>query len=179
MLTTLEVLIHPLQAKRTHLLTGYVHKPYPPRYVRLAKQAGYASAMIVRGVEGGIVPSLTQPSRYVRYDEQTQYQECRLDPGEFQIEQGVRMESLPDNSHEFLGQQQGFATVNVKNVAAYAAELGMAALQGETGPIRDSLIYAAAICLVHLGRDADFSQASARVRKVLDDGSAFQRFMFY
>ncbi|MDD9812600.1 MAG: anthranilate phosphoribosyltransferase [Gammaproteobacteria bacterium] len=64
-ITTIEVALGPLRAKRaTHLLTGYVHKAYPPVYLQLARAAGYAGALIVRGVEGGCIPSLSQASRF-------------------------------------------------------------------------------------------------------------------
>jgi anthranilate phosphoribosyltransferase len=175
-LTTLEVLLRPIRARRTHLMTGYVHKPYPPRYVRLAGQAGYSSAMVVRGVEGGVVPSLSQPSRYVRYDNNEPYQEVRLDPVEFAIEQSIRIEALPENAEHTEPDGQPFASINAETVAVYAAKKGIAALQGESGAFRDSLIYAAGICLSHLGRFDDFTKAANAVRRVLDDGSAWQRF---
>ena len=63
-------------------MTGYVHKPYPPRYLSLARQAGYHSAMIVRGVEGGVIPSLSQPSKYHRFEGAGADQDVRLDPAE-------------------------------------------------------------------------------------------------
>jgi len=37
-----------------------VHKPYPRIYALLARHAGFDSALLVRGVEGGVVPSLRQ-----------------------------------------------------------------------------------------------------------------------
>ena len=48
-------------------MTGYVHKAYPPVYSLLARQAGYDGAMIVRGVEGGCIPSLSQPAKFFHY----------------------------------------------------------------------------------------------------------------
>ncbi|MGI9310453.1 MAG: anthranilate phosphoribosyltransferase, partial [bacterium] len=51
-LTTLEVVLGPLRARRTDLLTGYVHKAYPPVYRQLARAADYDGAVIARGVEG-------------------------------------------------------------------------------------------------------------------------------
>jgi len=39
--------------EKTHLMTGHVHKPYPRIYVLLARLAGFDSAAIIRGVEGG------------------------------------------------------------------------------------------------------------------------------
>ena len=58
-LTTVETLVRPICGRvKTHLLTGYVHKAYPPVYAELGRFAGFDSALIVRGVEGGVTPSL-------------------------------------------------------------------------------------------------------------------------
>jgi anthranilate phosphoribosyltransferase len=63
-LTTVEVLLTPVRgAKRTHFITGYVHKPYPRVYALLARHAGFDDALIIRGTEGGVIPSLRQDSR--------------------------------------------------------------------------------------------------------------------
>jgi len=67
-LTTIEVALGPLRARgATHLVTGYVHKAYPPVYLRLARAAGYAGALVIRGVEGGCAPSLSQAARVFAY----------------------------------------------------------------------------------------------------------------
>ena len=80
-LTTLEVLLKPVFGKKgTHLITGYVHKPYPPIYSMLARVSGFQSAMIVRGIEGGVIASLNQPSKLFRYYGEGEDEEVRLDP---------------------------------------------------------------------------------------------------
>ena len=44
-ITTTEVLAGPVRGRRrTHLVTGYVHKPYPRIYALLARHAGFDSA---------------------------------------------------------------------------------------------------------------------------------------
>ena len=67
-LSTLEVTLAPLRARRTQLLCGYVHRDYPPVYLALARACGYDGASVVRGVEGGCIPSLAQPSKLFCYD---------------------------------------------------------------------------------------------------------------
>ena len=58
-ITTTEVIPQAVRGRlKNHLMTGYVHKPYPPIYATLARHAGYDSALIVRGVEGGVGASL-------------------------------------------------------------------------------------------------------------------------
>lgn len=174
-LTTLEVLLRPIHARRTNLMTGYVHKPYPPRYLRLARQAGYHSAMIVRGVEGGVIPSLIQPSKYFSYSGDGEDREVRLTPADFGIGREERIAPLPPDADSREPQGQPYASINAGAVAAEAARLGEAALKGEPGPFRDSLVFGASICLTHLGRCRTFGEAATRARQVLDDGSALAR----
>ncbi|NOQ94394.1 MAG: glycosyl transferase, partial [Methylophaga sp.] len=62
-LATLEKLIMPIKAQsKTHLQIGFVHKAYPPVLAWLSEQADFASALIIRGIEGGILPTLREPS---------------------------------------------------------------------------------------------------------------------
>ncbi len=172
--TTLEVLLRPMRARRSHLLTGYVHKPYPPRYLRLARQAGYATAMVVRGVEGGVIPSLSQAAKYFAFDAVGE-REIRLAPGDVGIEQSLRIAPLPDDAASREPEGQPFASIDAPAVAVEAARLGIAALDGEPGPFRDSLVYGASICLSHLGRCGP-GEAARRARAALDDGAARERF---
>lgn len=174
-LTTLEVLLCPLRAKRSHLMTGYVHKPYPPRYLRLARQAGYASAMIVRGVEGGVIPSLSQASKFFRRTG-AEDREVRLAPDEIGIDSKVRIEPLPDTAGQREPAGQPFASIDARAVAAHAARVGEETLRGARGAFRDGLVYGASICLTHLGRCRSMEQAARRARKAIDDGLAFERF---
>ena len=67
-ITTAEVLAGPVRGRlKTHLVTGYVHKPYPRIYALLARHAGFDSALIVRGVEGGVIPPLRQTGKVFYY----------------------------------------------------------------------------------------------------------------
>ena len=83
-ITTAEVLIGPLRGRRkTHLVTGYVHKPYPRIYALLARAAHFDSALIVRGVEGGVVPSLRQAGKAFYYHDAGRGTTLRVQPGGF------------------------------------------------------------------------------------------------
>jgi len=67
-ITTVEVLVGPVRGRvKTYLVTGYVHKPYSRVYALLARHAGFDSALIVRGVEGGVIPSLTHTGKAFHY----------------------------------------------------------------------------------------------------------------
>lgn len=177
-LTTVEVLVGPIRGqKKSHILTGYVHKAYPPIYAELARFAGFDSAMIVRGVEGGVIPSLQQPAKLFYFHDRGTEQNIELDPKTLGIEQSSRAVPLPKDLPGATERGDDIATVFDADVAAaQAAEYGLAALQGKAGPARDSLVYSAAICLHHLGKAGDLPTAADMVRKVLDSGKALAHF---
>ncbi len=176
-LTTVEVLAKPVSGRlKTHFVTGYVHKPYPPVYAMLARHVGFDSALIVRGTEGGVIPSLRQQGRYFHYREKGEERAVDVDPAGIGIQQELRAVPLPADLPETPPGADDIAlTVNVQAAASAAAEAGMAALNGKQGATYDSLVYAGAIILHHLGKHPDLKAAADQVRAVLDSGAAAAR----
>ncbi|HDK38438.1 MAG TPA: anthranilate phosphoribosyltransferase, partial [Thiolapillus brandeum] len=90
-LTTVEVLAKPVAGKlHTHFVTGYVHKPYPPIYAMLARHVGFDSALLIRGVEGGIIPSLRQDGKYFSYHNRGEEIGVDINPAMVGISQTLR-----------------------------------------------------------------------------------------
>jgi len=178
LLTTVEVLTGPLRGRnKTHLMTGYVHKAYPPVYAKLAKHAGYDSAAIIRGVEGGVIPSLKQEARIFCYHGDADAQPIDLNPADIGINQPTRAIPIPGDTPSATARGDETATtVDIDAVSRAAAEAGLAALQGKPGAARDSLVYAGAIMLHHLGHHESLQAAAAAVSGVLDTGEALSRF---
>lgn len=175
-ITTLEVLAGPVRSRaRTHLLTGYVHKAYPRVYALLARHAGYDSALIVRGVEGGVLPSLCQTGRVFRYSGGGEERQGEFQPAGLGIHHKVRAARIPGVSDEEPEGDAPAAPLDLAAAAKAAADAGLAALAGERGPTRDSLAYASALCLWHLGREASVEAALARSNAALDAGAALAR----
>lgn len=171
-LTTVETMLGPIRAQlRTHCMGGYVHKAYPPIYAALARQAGFQSALFVRGVEGGIIPSLQQAGRLFAYQEQGVEYQVDLVPQELGIVAATRAVPLPA---ALIPAEE--TQIDSDALAMQAADLGLAALAGEQGLTYDSLVYAAAICLSHLKRYPDLPAAAEAVRAVLDSGQALSVF---
>jgi len=176
-LTTLEVLHRPIVArKQTHLLTGYVHKAYPPIYTEVARFSGFDSAMIVRGVEGGIIPSLQQAGKLFYYHDKGEEQQRDLDPISLGINQETRAVPLPKDLPQTKQADNIANPFNADDAAERAAQAGMAALNGEKGAAYDSLVYAGAITLSHLGRADSLETGAEQIRKVLDSGLALAHF---
>jgi anthranilate phosphoribosyltransferase len=176
-LTTVEVMARPIHGRRhTHLVTGYVHKPYPRIYALLARHAGFDSALIVRGVEGGVIPSLRQSGVCWSYQARGEEQSFDIDPTALGIEQAVRSVPLPEDLPTASRPGDDIAvTVDVSATARAAAQAGLAALEGAKGPTYDSLVFAGALVLWHLGRAPSMAGAADRVRAALDSGKAARR----
>ncbi|MEJ2612398.1 MAG: anthranilate phosphoribosyltransferase [Candidatus Thiodiazotropha sp.] len=174
-LTTVEVLAKPITARnKTHLMTGYVHKPYPAKYASLARFAGFEGCLLVRGTEGGVIPSLRQAGMIFRYDNLGQEEPLDISPESLSIKQEMRAVPLPEG----LAIKNGDEVARIKDVteaAQVAAETGLRALQGEKGPAYDALVYACALPLWHTNRHDSLQSAADQVRQVLDSGRAVQR----
>ncbi len=176
-ITTVEVLAKPITGRKgTHFVTGYVHKPYPPIYAMLARHVGFQSALFVRGVEGGVVPSLRQEGKYFSYHDLGEEIEVEIAPSMVGVEQNLRAVPLPDDLPKAKREGDEIAiAVDIKDAAKAAAEAGMEALRGKGGPTYDSLVYAGALILKHMGRAAHLAEAAEQLRAVLDSGKAAAR----
>lgn len=173
LITTLEGLLKPISAKcHTHLLTGYIHKAYPTTYATLAQYAGYATAAIVRGVEGGVIASLHAPAKYYRCQQQGDARFVPLDPAALGVQHPSRVVPLP----EALKPTDDTQPLDTSEAAKRAAEQGVQALQNREGIARDSLIYCAAVALHHTGKYTDLSTAAGQARRALASGAAYRHF---
>jgi len=177
-ITTVETLVGPIRGRRrTHTITGYVHKPYPRIYALLARRAGFDGALIVRGVEGGVIPSLRQEGKVFFYRDKGAEQSLSLTPADFGIEQPVRAVPIPDSLRQSRESADETAVAFDTDAAAQAAaDAGLEAIAGKPGATRDALIYAAAVCLWHLGRFDTLRAAAEAVRKILESGRVRARF---
>lgn len=177
-ITTTEVLAGPVEGRRAnHLVTGFVHKPYPRIYALLARHAGYKSALIVRGTEGGIVPSLRQSGKIWHYHDGGEEKEVDIEPEALGIHQKLRAVPLPEELPGYRKKSDGVASnVDAGAIAAEAARAGLRALEGNAGATFDALVYGAALCLWHLGRHPSLSDAADAVRDALRSGRALNHF---
>lgn len=175
-LTTVEVLAKPITARgKTHLVTGYVHKPYPAKYASLARFAGFEGCLLIRGTEGGVIPSLRQPGMLFRYVDLGSEEPVEINPQAIGIVQPVRAVPLPDDPTIMREGDEIARIGDVARAAEIAAQTGMRTLRGEKGPAYDSLVYSCALILWHAGRYGSISDAADRVRQALDSGEAFDR----
>ena len=165
-INTLETLIGPLRGKKTHSVLGYVHKPYPPIYAALTNSAGFDTSLLIRGVEGGIVPSLRQKGSMISYVGGVEKVSAEIDPTMLSINQELRSIAFPGSLN---------IKSNKTNLAEYAMALGMGALSGEKGMYYDGLVYMASLILWHVNKFDLIEEAATTVRQVLDSGRAIKR----
>ncbi len=169
-LNTAEIAIAPIRGRRkTHLITGYVHKNYPRIYALLARAARFDSALIVKGLEGGVIPSLQKPARLFYYRGQTELESIEVDPTGLGFDQTEKATRPPAPG------ASGPLAADPKSLARAAAHQGMETLDGKPGSMRDALAFGAALCLWHIGRHASVSDAVEEVHGVLTSGAALGR----
>lgn len=163
-LTTLERLLIPIRGKRhTHLVLGYVHKAYPEIYARVAKEAGYESVLLLKGVEGGLAPALNKPLRRFFFAGEL--------PSDIDAEKQL-LESQPI----FNCASAAMAVKPTMDPVEQCLETGLGVLSGVRSVARDSLCLACAQILIDHDSDLNLYQAVEKVQMCLDNGSAKERF---
>ena len=176
-LSTLEVILKPISgAEQTHLLTGFVHKAYPPVYEMLSRAAGFDSLMLVKGVEGGAIPSLSQLSRYFGYLKRGELQLNRLSPKDLNIDQSERAPGIPSQLQPLIETAAYQQTDLIKPIVEHNAAIGLDALNSQSGPMLDSLIYGAAIVLFHTKREGSLLAGADAARAAIKSGKALSLF---
>jgi len=165
-LNTVETLIGPLKGENTHSILGYVHKSYPPIYAALCKKVGFDSSLLIRGVEGGVVPSLRQKGLMISYYKGVEKAQIDINPKLLGINSELRAIVFPKK----------FENAKKKDLLArYVVNLGRSALSGESGAFYDGLVYSASLILWHLGKFKSLPSAAERVREVLNSGKVLDR----
>ncbi len=165
-LNTVETLIGPLRGKNTHSILGYVHKPYPPVYAALCEKVGFSSSLLIRGVEGGVVPSLRQKGLMISYHRGVEKAQVNIDPKLLGISSELRAIAFPKRFEN--GKERAL-------LAEHTVNLGHSALSGESGLFYDGLVYSASLILWHLKKSKTLPAAAERVREVLNSGRALKR----
>ncbi len=171
--TTVEALAQPLRALgKTHMMSGYVHKAYPEIYADLARHATFDNMLLIRGVEGGVVPNLRQQVRCFSYEDFGESLQHEVDPVSIGLSQLTRNVPLPSDLADI---EKSNSEEKLDKLAYYAVELGLKALAGKQGETRDSLIYSGAIMLSTF-KKVSLSEAASIVRSLLDSGAALSAF---
>jgi anthranilate phosphoribosyltransferase len=159
-LTTLERLLIPVRGKSsTHLVLGYVHNAYPEIYATVAKEAGYDTVLLLKGVEGGLAPALNKPIRRFFFNQGI--------PADINSKkQLIELNDLFDYSTAACGLDDSVDAVS------QCLETGIDVLNGRHSIARDSLSLASAQILMAHQVGLSLSDAVEKVEMCLDNGSA-------
>ena len=175
-ITTIEVLANPIIGKQTHFVTGYVHKAYPPVYLNLSRNAGFNTALVIRGTEGGVIPALNKNGKVHFYkDKNNDNESAEVDPlKDLDIDQKVRAVEVPNNIQKLSPSDKIESKVDPNNLASESIKLGLDALSGKDGVMKDCIIYGASLILSNITND-DLPHCKKTVKEVIESGSCLKR----
>ena len=180
--STLEKITGPVRARGKNILfIGYVHKGYERLLPLMARQAQYDFALVVRGVEGGVLLPLRGAVTCVVCGTDGTEGTENLDSSEIGIQSDIRAPQLPllsstEGTERTEGTEEESADFDASKIATLAAEAGIEALEGKSGVTHDSLVFTSAAVLRHAGRAHSLHEGAELARKALDSGQALARF---
>ncbi len=155
-LSTLEKLLMPVQAKQTYLVTSYTHPPYRRVMSQLMQARPWAQGLLVRGIEGGIQLALDRQTPHIL-----------VSPSDV-IEGYVKPEdfAIPPQELEFEAALD----------AQVVLDLGLDALRGQAGYAFDAILYQAAVVAKAFGFE---SAGVDQLRQSLSSGQALRHWEAY
>jgi len=176
-LSTTEVMLSPVKGQlKTHLVTGYVHKPYREVYAMLARHMKYDSLLLIRGTEGGVIPSFRAKIQLVRYEGDNAETPHAFELVPLDLERDYRAEDIPD---DLAAADPATSPIGMKwditALAKLCAEKGLRALDGEQGAVYDAAVIGSALTLWHTGQSSSLSEAVATSRAAIKSGAALER----
>lgn len=171
--TTLERLLMPIKAQgKTHFVLGYVHKAYPQIYAAVAQIAGYDSALLIKGVEGGLTPALNKPLRRFYFDvSELRTMDFSNEEIVQQYKQVLNTEGL-DNYKQQAEQIKQDSEPQGQKVVEDCLTIGLDVLSGKQSVARDSLCLAAGQILWAHKRADSLLDGIQKIAHVLDNGKA-------
>ena len=163
-LSTLEKIISPFDnSQASHLVVGYVHRAYPELLLNMATYAGFQSCLLVRGFEGGILPSLNGKSKFYSQFNGAEVIESNVDP---------QLAGISSEHRSIPLLEKGQA---IESIVDCAKKEGLAALNGEDGETLKSLILTASLIFSHV-KAIELSEAAEEVRDAIHSGKALDHF---
>jgi len=171
-MSTTESMLCPIAgSKETHLVTGYVHKPYRDTYTMLARHCQFTSFLLIKGTEGGVVPSFRAPAQVIQsFGEELIESEIDLAP--LGMLRDYRAEDIPKETQSSSNPLIKWDPVQLANLCA---ERGVAALTGRADAVQDASIMGAALILWHLKFTTDLTSAVKMAKAKVSSGEALAR----
>jgi len=174
-ITTVEVLVKPISSRHDSFFTGFVHKPYPPIYLELSRNAHFHAATVIRGTEGGIIPSLRQIGKVHFYNDPSgQDSMYEVKPEDLDINDKLRAVDIPNDLVRKNTNDKIESKVSAIDIAKATVQSGHEALSGIEGPMKSCIQLGSAIILQRM-TGSDMTECSKEVQRVINSGSALKR----
>ncbi len=175
-INTAEVMLTPVRGQsKTHLVTGYVHKPYRETYAMLGRHMSHDSLLLIRGTEGGVIPSFRAKAHFVRYSGNETETEHDIELESLGLARDYRAEDIPDSMPVAAPSPN---TIGMKwdndALAKLCAEKGLCALEGEPGAVQDAAVLGSALIMWHTGAKSSVADATEAARDAISSGAALQ-----
>lgn len=175
-INTAEVMLTPIRGQsKTHLVTGYVHKPYRETYAMLGRHMSHDSLLLIRGTEGGVIPSFRAKAHFVRYSGKEAETEHDVELEPLGLARDYRAEDIPEN---MLAATPDPDTIGMKwdidALAKLCADKGVCALEGEPGAVQDAAVLGSALIMWHIGAKASMEDATNSAREAINSGAALR-----
>ncbi len=165
-IATLEKLCGPVRAEqKNHLFIGYVHAGYETQIPMVARHAGFASCVNIKGIEGGVLLPMNKTITAYGYSSGKEGDSFLFDPKEAGVSTNLRSIPVPVECKE-----------DADPLAALAARVGVEALSGMKGQPRDTLVFTASALLYGIGKFPSLHDAAQVVYEKIDSGAALERF---
>ncbi|MDE2721970.1 MAG: hypothetical protein OXI59_01200 [Gemmatimonadota bacterium] len=152
-----------------HIVIGYYHSGYEIPLLKIARETGFTSAVAIKGEEGTSHFSL----RLGKPTDKTR-NAINFSQG-FRAHQTYACDINPATYGFHYTQNPRPNTVDAQTFA----ELGLAALSGEKGPVYDRIVLNAALTDYLLGFTADPHDAIQQTREAMDNGRALKHLRAY
>ena len=141
----------------------------------LARHSGFSSALLLRGTEGGVTPSLRKSGKFFRYWSNSPDIQIEANPLDLGIKYNNRLVPVPKVLLPKKDAKFGPNNNNIE-IAKLSAQEGLAALDGAQSPTSDALLFSASLTLWHLNRCKSLAEAAIVVKEILTSGRAAKRF---
>ena len=141
----------------------------------LARHSGFNSALLMRGTEGGVTPSLRKRGEFGRYWEQSEDFVVEADTSKIGIEQENRLVPIAHALMQIIDREFGPDENQCSNCKTCRKGGSGDYRRGKTATC-DALLYSASLTLWHLGRYDSVPDTASMVREILFSCKAAVRF---
>ena len=131
---------------------------------------------MVKGVEGGVAPSLRGDGKIFYYNDDNEMKETKFNAKDLDINHKMRAVPLPElEKVEEIKLDEISSDINVEDFSQKAAEIGLLALDGKDGPAKGYFNIYGFNCTINY-KKIQFTDAADQIKKAINSGKAKEFF---